>query len=669
MEAEKIRVQLVQINNRYGNQYYLPYSVGALRAFARQYEDIERDFEFTPFTYARGPVGELVDAMGHVDVLGVSCYVWNMRLSVEVAKEVRRRFPDALIVFGGPHVPEQDPGFLDGHPFIDIAVHGEGEETFIDILRASRDGSGFAGIPSTSCRDRTDGTIHFSEKRPRMRDIATLPSPYLDDTFADLVASRSDVSWMCIWETNRGCPFKCTFCDWGELTSSKVLEFDWDRQMAEIDWFARHRIEYLFATDANFGIRKRDIEIARVLARIKQETGFPLQFKVCFTKNSTEKVFSVAKLFHDADMLKGISLSMQSLDETTLKSVKRDNIKLDVFENLLGLYNEAGVSTYTEMIMGLPGETYDSFVRGLDTLLDRGQHSQVVIYNCTVMPNAEISSPGYRDEHGIRTVEIPIFTPHSEPRGEDDPIVEFEPIIVETSTMPNTDWRRVYVFAWAIQVFHTLGLTQAVAIFLRHAHGVPYRAFYQALIDSAEARPGSPIHRELGILDDVLDNIMAGIGLDQYFPEFSTVTWPPEEASLLRLVGDLDALYAEIRSCIRDVVARNGQEIDDGLLDDLVAYQRSLIVNPDDSGVSTLRLSANLADFVTAFRNGGGAELERGVFRYEVDRGSGFGGDMAEFARRVVWFGRKGGKFLYNVRATCAGPRMEARRERAATAR
>ena len=115
-------------------------------------------------------------------------------------------------------------------------------------------------------------------------------------------------------------------------------------------------------------------------------------------------------------MNKGVSVSMQSMNKTTLKDIKRANIKLNVFKDLQKKYIEAGLVTYTELILPLPGETYDTFKSGIDELLDSAQHSGIVIYNCTVMPNAEMGDVEYQKKYGFDMIESPIFQAHSNPK-------------------------------------------------------------------------------------------------------------------------------------------------------------------------------------------------------------------------------------------------------------
>ena len=141
----------------------------------------------------------------------------------------------------------------------------------------------------------------------------------------------------------------------------KVTRYGLDRIKSEIDWFAKNKISYLFSADANFGILPRDLEIAKYIADKKQTTGYPQTFFVQATKNQTERSYEVAKILYDAGLSKGVTLSMQSLDPTTLKLIKRSNISSDSYTELQRRFTQEKIITYTDLILGLPGETYKSF--------------------------------------------------------------------------------------------------------------------------------------------------------------------------------------------------------------------------------------------------------------------------------------------------------------------
>src|SRR5205085_11837312 len=119
-----------------------------------------------------------------------------------------------------------------------------------------------------------DSIIH-TEDRPRILDLDRLRSPYLDGWFS----SEHAMTWVAaIVETNRGCPYGCTFCDWGSATLSKIRKFDLDRLTAEMEWAAERGIQAWAVADANFGIMSRDVEVASRIVEIRERTGVPSFF-------------------------------------------------------------------------------------------------------------------------------------------------------------------------------------------------------------------------------------------------------------------------------------------------------------------------------------------------------------------------------------------------------
>src|SRR5262249_29656407 len=117
--------------------------------------------------------------------------------------------------------------FLREHRFIDLCVHGEGETPFLAILEMLP-GRDWPSIGSTSFLD-ADGAYRQSARSGRKRDLDEIPSPFLSGAFAPLMAANPQENWIGLWETNRGCPFQCTFCDWGSATATKVNQFALDR--------------------------------------------------------------------------------------------------------------------------------------------------------------------------------------------------------------------------------------------------------------------------------------------------------------------------------------------------------------------------------------------------------------------------------------------------------
>ena len=129
-----------------------------------------------------------------------------------------------------------------------------------------------------------------------------------------------------------------------------------------------------------------------------------------------------------------------------IKNVKRDNIKLEAYTDLEKKFNFFQIPVYAEMIMGLPGETYKSWIDGLGSLLDSNINNQIIIYQAQVYPNTELNEASYRKKHKIKTKKIELQETHCSPK-EQEWLNEYEEIIVETSTMTVDDWKKRNLFS------------------------------------------------------------------------------------------------------------------------------------------------------------------------------------------------------------------------------
>ena len=257
---------------------HLPILWGQLHSYARQFEELGPEhFAWAPPMWRTRAVAQMLEEVGEPDVLAVSNYVWNQRNSHRLAQAVRARFPDCLIVYGGPNVPNQSSSYLADHPWIDLLVHGEGERPFAEILREFRrarpDWGRVRGVSFLR-----DGQQHFTELNPRLERL-DYPSPILSglmDPF--LVQARREHPHGAViagLDTTRGCPYACAFCDWGMATLSRVRRFPRERIYRELDWVAANGIAVVWLHDANFGLFREDPDIVRHIADLKGRTGFP----------------------------------------------------------------------------------------------------------------------------------------------------------------------------------------------------------------------------------------------------------------------------------------------------------------------------------------------------------------------------------------------------------
>ena len=647
--GRKLGIYFFQFNFKYEKEVFLPYSVSILWAYARTFKEINDNYENKGVIFLRADPEKIVASLEGPDAAVFSTYVWNWQLSTAVAKKIREKFPRCLIVFGGPQIPNRMHGFFDQYPFIDITAHSEGELTFAEILKERlKPRTNYAELKGLTFNSR-DGNIKPWMKRERIADLDSIPSPYLSGLFDEII--RLPYHFQPLWETNRGCPYSCAYCDWGSSTMTRIRLFNEERLYKEIEWFSDNKMSFIFGCDANFGMLARDVELAKRLAKKKAETGFPGKFRVSYAKNSTERVLQIARILNEQHLDKGITLSMQSMDETTLQIVKRTNLRIDSLAKFIKEYQKDGIATYTELILGLPGETYASFKEGIDKLLNAGVHDSFTIYNCTVLPNAPLNEPEYRRRWEIKTIRTPIFLNHSVPG--DDPVQEYEEMIVSTKTLPVEDWKKQYLFSWLVQACHSLNLTQVIAIYFKAGKGLKYSDFYEGLLSFARAHPGTMIGQELAFTEKKVDTVLQDGSWDIVLDEFSNITWATEEATYLRVSENLDRFYEETKQFVRELCQKFGLELEAQLFEDLISTQKALVVKWKQSGSQAVELSDPVYGFYKANLVGAPFNLRKGRFELKVKDDLNFNGDKKRYAREIVWWGRKGGKFSYqNVQET-----------------
>jgi radical SAM superfamily enzyme YgiQ (UPF0313 family) len=658
-----VDVGLVQINNSFSGQNYLPYSVACLQSYARRKLAAPERFNFLPMLYKRMPIRDIVERLASADVAGFSTYVWNSQISLEAARRLKRNRPDLLVVFGGPHVPDHAEDFLRANPFIDIVVHNEGERTFTEILDRfpSRDWSGIRGVSYLA----VDGQFVDTPPVERMRDLDELPSPFLSGIFDELMRANPHEEWIGLWETNRGCPFKCTFCDWGSATAAKVTKFELERLNGEIDWFASHRVKYIFVCDANFGIQKRDVEIAGYVAKVRKATGFPHGFSVQNTKNATERAYQSQKILADAKLNKGVALSMQSLDPTTLKNIKRDNISLETYFELARRFTADKVETYSDLILGLPGETYDSFCNGVDKLIRLGQHNRIQFNNCSILPNAEMGNPDYLRQFGMKTVRSEIINIHGSRDELDDDVPELQDLVIATDSMPPEDWRRSRMFSWMTAFLHFDKLFQLPLMVAHEMCGISYREIIEGFLN-----PGSGcevIDEVRALFEREAHSIQRGGPEYVYADAWLGIYWPADEYMFIKLTVEekLDRFYEEAGWLLArlvepslQVLAPAMRRLVEGAIADAVRLNAALVAKPFVRDDVRLAYRHNVLAFCDALRRGQPIALREEPGDVEIQRSKSSYSDLQDWCREVVWWGNKKGAYLYTNRLVPVEPEL-----------
>lgn len=653
-----VKVGLVQINNSFSGQNYLPYSIALLQTYVQKFSPNPGRYEFLTPLYKRVRIADAVEALKDADLVGFSTYVWNGRISLEIARRLKELKPGIIILFGGPHVPDQPEEFMRANPQVDVAVHNEGERTFLQLLEAYPDRRAWESMAGVSMV-KPDGSFVRNPNVDRVRDLDEIPSPFLEGAFDSIMKANPNESWIGLWETNRGCPFRCTFCDWGSATAGKVTKFGEERLFEEVDWFAKNKVEYIFCCDANFGIQKRDVDIANHVAAVKKKTGYPVALSVQNTKNATERAYLTQKILSDAGLNKGVALSMQSVDMPTLEAIKRDNISLNTYMELQRRFTRDKVETYSDLILGLPGETYESFVKGVDLLMENGQHNRIQFNNLSILPNAEMGDPAYQKKYGMVTVESKIINIHGERVELDDDVPEVQDLVIATASTPLAEWRRTRIFCWMTALLHFDKLFQIPLILAHGISGIAYRDMIEAFM-AADTKRYPMIAEINAFFESEAQSIQKGGSEYVFSKEYLNIFWPADEYIFVKLTaeGKFDAFYAEAGKLLAETVSARHSGLPMDVIDEAIRLNHALVHQPFAKTNVKVKLRYDLLDYWNKVRGGEQALLTEKPMVVEIDRTSKPYDDFQKWCREIVWWGNKKGAYLYAPNATAISPEL-----------
>ena len=620
----KKKVYFVQVGVSYCSPCFLPYSVGCIVAYIRNDDYIKEHYEIPDIIVMREKIDDVIKRFDNPSYVAFSCYTWNMEYNKVLAAELKRLYPDVRIIFGGHSVPH-NASLLDEYEFIDYLMHNEGEETTASFLKAVYENKDLSVVPNLSYRTES-GNVTTEFYHPV--DISTYPSPYTEGVFDNIIKENPDVEFHATLETNRGCPYDCSYCEW--CFTKKIRLFPMEKIQAEIEWIAKNKIQYCYCADANFGIIDRDIDVAQYVVDTKNKYGYPKVFKPCYAKESNENVFKAGYILNKNQVDKGVTLAYQSLNPQTLKKIGRKNLTLQHFSELYTKYKEADIPTYTELILGLPGETYESFCRGICQLLESGQSNSMTVYECQVYANSAMGNDIYRKEHGIKSSRIPLLGIHYNP--EFNGVGEYFDIITETASMPKVDWIKANMFSVVLQSFHHLGLLRYFALYLRREKNITYYDFYSDLFNYIYEENKGFINK---LFSDLWERKADVETADWTYTRdvFGSTGWYFEEGVFLEMAYHSEIFFEEIREFLQKY------SIEEELFEELFTYQKKLIRLPCINEVK-ITSKYNFYRYFEEIAKNKTAELKKvkSVLHIKLTKEI---VSWEEYAREIIWFGKR----------------------------
>ena len=459
-----------------------PLNVGYIASYCKKL--FGNDVEITLFKY----IDEIDKAVNEnpPDILGLSNYCWSHNVSYEIFKMCKKTNPNVVTVWGGPNFPIDFPSqkkFMGRYEEVDIYVPTEGEIGFSNVVKKVLESNSIDEVKQKITQNPIDGCVSRNEQGQiqctiptlRISSLDEIPSPYLNG----MMSKFFDGKLTPMLQTNRGCPFHCTFCTDGRDEVNKVNNFSTARVQSEIQYIAEHipkNTHSLHISDLNFGMYPRDIEICESLAKIQEKFGYPKYIKCTTGKNQKDKIIKAIKKLNRSLR---VTMSVQSLDPDVLNNIRRDNISVDHMLALYPAIKEADLQTTSEVILGLPGETYSNHIQTLRDLI-RAKMDEIVVHTCMLLDGSEMNLPEERKKWGMKT-KFRVLQRDFAELSSGKKVIEYEEVVVGSNTMTFEEYINLRILAFIIFVTNQGIVFDAIQKLLREQDIDVFELYYGML--------------------------------------------------------------------------------------------------------------------------------------------------------------------------------------------
>ncbi len=349
----------------------LPADAVALEILPRAIADHAGDAALVAQIVARAP-----------DVLGMSLYTWNSTRSLAIAARVRSALPDVRIVVGGPEVQRDNPWVL-WHAAVDVAVLGEGEHTFAELLDGwtrQRTVPEIAGIAY-----RHDGVQVITAPRPAIDDLAAIPSPYLDGWL------EVPPDGLQLVEISRWCPYACSFCLYGRDAGVKLRNrmFSLERVLAEIAWGRQRGVRHVHVVEANLNLVPlfRGLMQALAVTNADRRQAFYAELRGEHLDDEVVALLAAANV-------STVEVGLQSANPAALRAVAR---RTDLVRWAAGTrrLRAAGIAVLLDVILGLPADDAAGVAQTLRFIEDEAL-GEYEVFMLQVLPGTALRAEAAR---------------------------------------------------------------------------------------------------------------------------------------------------------------------------------------------------------------------------------------------------------------------------------
>lgn len=448
----------------------IPLAIGYVAAYCNKIHGSK--VEITLFKYLEELEQAIIDSPP--DILGLSNYAWNQNIGLEMFNLAKQHNPNVLTVWGGPNFPIDFPSqqkFMMQYSVVDVYVPLEGEIGFSNIVDVALTTDDLSKIRNKVISTEIEGCVvrdennklHYSGPGLRTKALDDIPSPYLTGLFDKFFDGRLSP----LLQTNRGCPFSCTFCTDGIDEKQKVNQFSMGRVLEEIDYVGKHvprKTGLMILADLNFGMMPRDRQICEAIAKTQKQYGYPKKIDCSTGKNSKDKIIDAIKILNGALMIK---LSVQSTDENVMVNMKRDNISTEQMLALTPAIRESNLPSMTEIIVGLPGDSFETNIKTIKDMM-RVDVDEYLIYTLMLLHGSELNIPQERKKWGFKT-KFRILPRSFAKLQSGKKVMEIEEVVIGSNTLSFDDYVKIRLLAFSIFITNQPAFKPIIK-FLRQNH-------------------------------------------------------------------------------------------------------------------------------------------------------------------------------------------------------